>query len=1233
MSTNDVICRVCALYPYTSTDASSLSFDQGAVIDVLAQLDSGWWDGWCNGKRGWFPSNYVQIIETSHDQTKDQQFWHHGQPDISWTSRRAPYPAPPQHSLQQQQQQQEQEHLFHQQYYQQPPPPQQQQFHHSTMHDLQHQQQLRLSLAADNMLLLNHNTNANIKDRDAAQAEPSNWILQTTEDGSEVYYYNTVTKEMRYSVPPEEMSTVYQSPPPSAKSYTYKSSDYYDADDYIDEKPRPPVRAPQRTLDEHSSLASVSTSTMSTTSSPSLRTAQSGNDDQLPPNWVRKCTPKGREYYCNLLTDETAWSLEHVDPITGATMNPNPPVDDLDDAERVEVDADEDVRSWSQLNAAIANAIRNLKSSLKQGQIALFREDTLLVVHHIRLLLYMSNSVDKESSPYLKSNKQLKTHHRALLAALAKLVLSAKVASGAWAPMEAIGKLQADADEVLMAVRNFLLVAQEMDIIMHESKPRLVDDLPPTSRWRSKSNPEYLFDSKRPDLTTTLLVLADNVHGAMASFMDSAREAFSAASQQEEAVVAKILSSTPLLVAQFRNLSNTASQFLNALEDIQQATTPRFAAPKQAIHNAMGSLFIASQTITSQDMTPSAVASTFELIEGYRRTIETSVQEVCVMGRQLALEEEQQQQQQQQQPPLEKPDAGRRPSHDDIPRIQTPQQPRPRAPEEEQQRRMHILGPPPSVPPPTMMPPPPPAPKADVMQDRGESILTTNTEDYVTVQTRPPTDKLAKFFGEDTLAAARRRDTILGAPGDGAESTHSTINSHSPRLPPSTRTSTPSMVPERTDFLGSDYVPSEIVFNMEGNVKGGTVTALVQRLTQHDQLDSKFITTFLLTYRSFCSTQELFDALFRRYTLIPPPDLTHEELEMWQEKKLKLVRLRVFNVIKSWLEHYYNEEEDRSILPILMEFTDTIVRESMQFGAEQLIKSIRKRMDQEDDGQIRKMRLNVRTSDMPAPILPKNLKRLRFLDVDPLELARQLTIMDSKLYSRIKPVECLDKNWGKGDSEHIAANVKASIEYSNQVTAWVTDSILSKDEVKKRGAVVKHWILVAERCRYLNNFNTCMAILSAFDNSSIGRLKRTWELMSARTMGTLTGIRRLMGANKNFTEYRDIIHKVNPPCIPFLGIYLQDLTFIEDGNSNYLKKSNHLVNFAKRMKTAEVIRELQQYQSTPYLLQAVPDIQEFIKTHLQSSRDEETLYNLSLSLEPRERGEDTIARRLKESGL
>jgi son of sevenless-like protein len=170
-------------------------------------------------------------------------------------------------------------------------------------------------------------------------------------------------------------------------------------------------------------------------------------------------------------------------------------------------------------------------------------------------------------------------------------------------------------------------------------------------------------------------------------------------------------------------------------------------------------------------------------------------------------------------------------------------------------------------------------------------------------------------------------------------------------------------------------------------------------------------------------------------------------------------------VIKSWLDSYYIEEEDRVILPTLLNFSENVIRESMQFGAEQLGKAIQKRMDAEDSSQLRKMTLNVRTTEMPPPILPKNMKRLRFLEIDPLELARQLTVMDSKLYSRIKPVECLDKNWGRADSQHTAANVKASIEYSNQVTAWVTDSILSKEELKKRSAVVKHWIYVAEVTR------------------------------------------------------------------------------------------------------------------------------------------------------------------------
>lgn len=53
---------VRALYNYVTDDPTSLSFNQGDNIQVLKQLDSGWWDGIVHGQRGWFPSNYCALI-------------------------------------------------------------------------------------------------------------------------------------------------------------------------------------------------------------------------------------------------------------------------------------------------------------------------------------------------------------------------------------------------------------------------------------------------------------------------------------------------------------------------------------------------------------------------------------------------------------------------------------------------------------------------------------------------------------------------------------------------------------------------------------------------------------------------------------------------------------------------------------------------------------------------------------------------------------------------------------------------------------------------------------------------------------------------------------------------------------------------------------------------------------------------------------------------------------------
>jgi len=64
---------VRALYDYEADDRTSLSFHEGDVIEVITQLESGWWDGVINGVRGWFPSNYCQVIANPDDSVEDPQ--------------------------------------------------------------------------------------------------------------------------------------------------------------------------------------------------------------------------------------------------------------------------------------------------------------------------------------------------------------------------------------------------------------------------------------------------------------------------------------------------------------------------------------------------------------------------------------------------------------------------------------------------------------------------------------------------------------------------------------------------------------------------------------------------------------------------------------------------------------------------------------------------------------------------------------------------------------------------------------------------------------------------------------------------------------------------------------------------------------------------------------------------------------------------------------------------------
>lgn len=84
------------------------------------------------------------------------------------------------------------------------------------------------------------------------------------------------------------------------------------------------------------------------------------------------------------------------------------------------------------------------------------------------------------------------------------------------------------------------------------------------------------------------------------------------------------------------------------------------------------------------------------------------------------------------------------------------------------------------------------------------------------------------------------------------------------------------------------------------------------------------------------------------------------------------------------------------------------------------------------------------------------------------------------------------------------------------------------------------------------------------------------------------------------------------------------MTFIEDGIPS--TTASDLINFTKRAKTAEVIRDIQQYQNVPYQLQAVTELQDYILSNMQAAGDVHEMYDRSLEVEPREREDEKIAR-------
>jgi son of sevenless-like protein len=65
-----------------------------------------------------------------------------------------------------------------------------------------------------------------------------------------------------------------------------------------------------------------------------------------------------------------------------------------------------------------------------------------------------------------------------------------------------------------------------------------------------------------------------------------------------------------------------------------------------------------------------------------------------------------------------------------------------------------------------------------------------------------------------------------------------------------------------------------------------------------------------------------------------------------------------------------------------------------------------------------------------------------------------------------------------------------------------------------------------------------IAITSGLNTPPIRRLKRTWEQVGQRHMAQFAACEATIDSKGNFKEYRRVMQTVNPPCVPFIGLFL-----------------------------------------------------------------------------------------------